>query len=176
MKLKLLTFFILSSLIIVPSVSSQTATPLSRKQIVTEKVASRQAEIRSKISAVRRERIRNYFGKMVVRIEATIERLQILIDRIETRIAKIKEGDEEINTTEVEITVTDAKETLEKAKTELDNLKTNLEDMLASDNPRDNFQDVRNSLKTVIGYIREAHKSLAIAIGNIKGLRVGGFK
>ena len=177
MKLKLLTFFVLCSLTVVPSVFAQTSTPFSRREEkrieIREQLAVKQAEIRQRLTAVRRERIRNYFGKMIVRLEATIERLEKLITRIEARIKIIKDKNEEINTTEVEKTVSEAKATIVKAKTELANLKTNLETMLESDDPKTSFKNVRESLKTVITFIKDTHKLLVQTIGDIKGLRVG---
>ena len=77
--------FILVSLILVPQVLAETATPSSRPN-------PKRQEIRvEKLNAVKRERIMSFSNKMIVRLEATIERLEKLIIRIEERnVSEIK--------------------------------------------------------------------------------------
>lgn len=121
-------------------------------------------EIRSKISAVRRERIRSHFGRMIIRIEATIERIEKLIERIESRI-----GDN----SKVQETVNKAKTELAKAKLELATLKLQLENLLDSDDPKLVFNQIQDSLKVIKDYLRKTHVLLVQSIGELKGLRVG---
>jgi len=169
MKSKIFIFLVLSFFVFTPSVFAQTTTPFNKR-------IEKRIEIREKLSAIRRERIRNFFGKMVVRLEATVERLEKLTTRIEARIKIIKDKNEDINTTEVEKTVSEAKIAITKAKTELANLKINLETMLESNDPKIEFANVRKSLKDIIQYLKDTHKLLVQVIGDIKGLRVGDIK
>ena len=177
MKMKLFLILALGFLILTPPVLAQTASPSPRNQGVRAGVRAtmeaKREENQNRITAVRRERIRSFFGKMVVRIEATIERLEKLIERLETRIASIKEGEEELDTTKAEDAIKEAKTTIEKAKLELTSLKARLEELLASDEPKLVFGQIQESLKTIKGYLKETLVLLIQTIGEIKGLRVG---
>ena len=177
MKMKLFLILALGFLILTPPVLAQTTRPSPRNQGVRADVRAtmeaKREENQNRITAVRRERIRSFFGKMVVRIEATIERLEKLIERLETRIASIKEGEEELDTTKAEDAIKEAKTTIEKAKLELTSLKARLEELLASDEPKLVFGQIQESLKTIKGYLKETHVLLVQTIGEIKGLRVG---
>jgi len=177
MKIKLFLILALGFLVLTPPVLAQTTRPSPRNQGVRAEVRAtieaRREENQNRITAVRRERIRSFFGKMVVRIEATIERLEKLIERLETRIASIKEGEEDLDTTKAEDAIKEAKTTIEKAKLELTSLKARLEELLASDEPKLVFGQIQESLKTIKGYLKETHVLLVQTIGEIKGLRVG---
>ena len=177
MKMKLFLILALGFLILTPPVLAQTTRPSPRNQGVRADVRAtmeaKREENQNRITAVRRERIRSFFGKMVVRIEATIERLEKLIERLETRIASIKEGEEELDTTKAEDAIKEAKTTIEKAKLELTSLKARLEELLASDEPKLVFGQIQESLKTIKGYLKETHVLLVQTIGEIRGLRVG---
>ena len=67
MKIKLALIALVTSLVVVPNAFAET-TPFPTRQEkrieVREQIASRQAEIRQRLNAVKRERIRNYFGKI----------------------------------------------------------------------------------------------------------------
>ena len=175
--MKLFLILALGFLILTPPVLAQTTRPSPRNKGVRADVRAtmeaKREENQNRITAVRRERIRSFFGKMVVRIEATIERLEKLIERLETRIASIKEGEEELDTTKAEDAIKEAKTTIEKAKLELTSLKARLEELLASDEPKLVFGQIQESLKTIKGYLKETHVLLVQTIGEIKGLRVG---
>ena len=177
MKMKLFLILALGFLILTPPVLAQTTRPSPRNKGVRADVRAtmeaKREENQNRITAVRRERIRSFFGKMVVRIEATIERLEKLIERLETRIASIKEGEEELDTTKAEDAIKEAKTTIEKAKLELTSLKARLEELLASDEPKLVFGQIQESLKTIKGYLKETHVLLVQTIGEIRGLRVG---
>ena len=177
MKIKLFLILALGFLILTPPVLAQTTRPSPRNQgaraDVRATMEAKREENRNKITAIRRERIRSFFGKMVVRVEATIERLEKLIERLETRIASIKKTEEDLDITKAESTIKEAKATIEKAKLELTALKARLEELLASDDPKLVFGQVQDSLKTIKGYLKETHVLLVQTIGEIRGLRVG---
>lgn len=175
--MKLFSILALGFLILAPSVLAQTASPAPRNRGVRTEVRAtieaKREENQNRITAVRRERIRSFFGKMVVRIEATIERLEKLIERLETRITSIKTAEEDLNTTKAENAIKEAKTTIEKAKAELTLLKAELEELLASDEPKLVFGQIQDSLKTIKDYLKETHVLLVQTIGEIRGLRVG---
>jgi len=180
MKIKLFMILALGFFVLTPPAFAQTTRPSPKNQGVRAEVRAtieaRREENQNRITAVRRERIRSFFGKMVVRIEATIERLEKLIERLEIRIASIKKNGEELDTTKAEDAIKEAKITIEKAKTELTTLKAQLEELLSSDEPKLVFGEIRDSIKTIKDYLKETHVLLFQTIGEIKGLRVGDNK
>lgn len=170
--MKLISLLILGLIIVSPVKAQDVVTGDSsvkikiKNEINTNREVRQEikTEIRNKISAVKRERIRSHFGKMIVRIEATIERIEKLIERIESRI-----GDN----SKVQETVDKAKEELTKAKLELTALKLQLENLLDSDDPKLVFNQIQDSLKVIKDYLRKTHVLLVRSIGELKGLRVG---
>jgi len=177
MKFNLLTILLLSFFILVPLVSAQEATLTPRgvqnREEARIKVENKKEEIQHKITAIKRERIRSYYGKMVVRLEATIERIQKLITRLETRISKIEESDNsnKIDIPKARADVALAKTKLADVEAELSYL--NIEDIISSDNPKEEFKNVINSVKLIKDGLKEVHKLLVQTIGDIKGLRIG---
>lgn len=176
MKIKLLLFAFIASLVMVPNSIAKSASFSRGQEIKPEdklKLNSEQKETRERITAIKRERIRNYFGKMIVRIEATIERLEKLIARIETRIKIINDNNDEINTTDIEKNVSESKEKLTEIKAKLSILSSKLETLLNSEKPGDEFKNVRESLGNIILDLKNVHRLLVQVVGDIKGLRIG---
>ena len=131
-------------------------------------------EVREKITAVRRERIRSYFSKMLVRLEATIERLNKLVTRIDTRITKIDESDSKYDLTKAKEDIQKAKELLATTNTEVKGLEAKIEVMITtSTDPKLAFEDVREAVKLIKDNLKEVHSLLVHSIGELKGLRVG---
>ena len=160
-----------------PFISQATSSPVPRRQLIKEQVQVRNEERRATIAArlteVRRERIQNFFNRLVRRLEAAIVRLERLITRIESRIAKIEENNEDVDTGPITDQVNDAKSKLEEAKTELQEAKDNFADLLASDEPKVVFEGVHDNIVNIKKALVEVHRILVHLIGDIKGLRVG---
>jgi len=142
-------------------------------RITTSPSAIHRATAAARVTTVRKERIRLYWGTMVTRIEAAIARLEKLIARMETRIGVIKASDTEIDTSVPEKDIADAKVLLAKAKTSLQSAKDELEAVLTSETPKEAFTRVIDTVGGIKKNLTEAHKLLVHAIGAIKGLRVG---
>lgn len=135
-------------------------------------VEVRRATVAAKLNLIRRERIRTFWGRMLTRIEAAIERLEKLIGRMESRIEIIKETDASLDTAPAEADIASAKDLLDQAKADLQTAKDAFEDMLASEEPKDAFAQVIESVRQIKKNLVEIHRLLVQAIGNIKGLRV----
>lgn len=146
---------------------------LKRVEVKTE-IKSRVEERKEKLSNIRQERIRSSFGKMVVKMEATLERLTKLTEKMETRITKIKESDKNNKDTEiVTLNVAKAKILLSSTETDLVNLKNKLEKLVSSDDPKTVFLEVKSLFETIKNNLKEVHQLLVHSIGSIKGLRTG---
>ena len=69
--------------------------------------------------------------------------------------------------------INSAKSLLDEAKANLDAAQASLEDVLASQDPKDAFGIIRETISEVKNQLKEVHSILVHTIGNIKGLRVG---
>lgn len=135
--------------------------------------AERRATTTANLTEKRRERIINYFNRMVKRLDAAIARLEKLITRIESRIVKIEGENGDINTAPITEQVNEAKAMLENAKTELQTAKDNFTALLESNEPKEAFKIVRGNISSVKQMLIEVHRILVHVIGDLKGLRVG---
>ena len=133
----------------------------------------RRAEVSTKISALRRERVRMFWGRMVTRIEAMITRLETLIDRMERRIAVIEASDEELDLTQAKADVAEAKGLLATAQASLETAKGDIEEVIGSPEPKEALREVIATIQGIKKNLLEIHRLLVQAIGQIKGLRVG---
>jgi len=155
------------------SVQNRVNTGGEVRQEIRQQVQAKGEEVKVKLSATTRERVRFYFYKAVTRTEALIERLNLLISKIETRIEKIKESSEDFDTAKVEEDVKDAKGLISSSTKDLENSKTLLENSLSSESPKDSFKEVVEVFKNIKTDLMEVHKLLVHAIGELKGLRIG---
>lgn len=144
---------------------------VTRPTITRMPLPTRKAEIKAKLTEKRQQLIRQFFSRMVKRLEAAISRLEKLISRIESRLAKLESQGE--NVSKIKTEVADAKTKLNKAKADLELAKSKLETVLTSDDPKSAFAEVRNLIKEVKSQLIETHRILVHVIGEIKGLRVG---
>lgn len=177
MKSLLFLSFTLLTLIFVPQVSAQTATPSARpvpkREAVRTMIAEKKTERIEKLSAIRKERILNFSNKMIVRLEATVLRIEKLITRIESRIVKIEENDEDIDVEPIKTSLDEAKQALALIKIELASLKESLQEIPDATDPKVVFEEARNSLKEIKEGLKDVHGMLVALIGDIKGLRIG---
>ncbi|MFZ5365703.1 MAG: hypothetical protein ACOZBZ_00235 [Patescibacteria group bacterium] len=144
---------------------------VTRPVITRVPLPTKKAEIKARLTEKRQQFIRQFFNQMVKRLEAAIARLEKLISRIESRLAKLESQGEDVSKIKTE--VADAKTKLAKAKADLEKAKNKLETVLASDDPKAAFGEVRTLIKGVKSQLIEVHRILVHVIGDIKGLRVG---
>lgn len=158
--------FTLITLVLTPQVLAETVTPSSRpnpkRQEIRVKIEEKKAERLEKLSAIKRERIMNYSNKMIVRLEATVERLEKLITRIEKR-----------DVSEIKTSLNEAKQKLTLIKSNVATLKDSLNNMTTVEDPKAEFEKVREALKGIQNDFKEVHSKLVKLVGDIKGLRVG---
>lgn len=132
-----------------------------------EKVATVQAKLEERVRA----RIRFFFGRITLRMEAAIARLDFLATRIENRLEILKKEGEDVS--EIQKEVDEAQKLIADAKVLLSEAKNNLENVLNSENPKEAFTVIRDSVRAIKDTLIEAHGILVKVIGDIKGLRVG---
>lgn len=147
-----------------------------KREEIREKIEQRKATIAARLKQVRRERIRHFFGLLSRRLKAAILRLERLITRIESRLAKIEEDNEDIDTTSIKENVDEAKTLLENAKAKLAAAEDSLESVLDSEDPKQAFSVIRETIREIVQLLIEARRILIHVIGDIKGLRVGTWR
>jgi len=138
-----------------------------RMEIKTE-IKEKREEVKEKLSALRQEKIRSMFGKMIVRIEATIERLSKLSEKLEDRIAKIKENNPDFNTDSATKKVTEAKSILVTSKTDLLALKSKINTLVSADDSKIIFEGIKTDLEKMKNKLKEVHRLLIEAVKSVK--------
>lgn len=172
---------IFSAVLFLSTISSSTLaatpfpspSPIKNNASFKESTKNQNEEIMLRISAVRRERIRNYFNKMISRIEAVVDRLEVLITNIESRVEIISTNDSEIDVTPVEIELSNAKDLLSTVDSDVILLKSEIENVILSDDPKANFVTVKDMISEIKNNLKEVHNILVQVIGDIRGLRIG---
>jgi Mg2+ and Co2+ transporter CorA len=161
--------------IFAPSAGARIATTTGTRDIngpTRTTLEQRRATVAARISLIRKERIRSFWGRMITRIEAAIARLERLVERMEKRIAVIKAEDSTLDVDSAEKDISQAKSLLAEAKTNLASLKSDFEEMLSSQEPKEAFKSISDEIRTIKKDLVEIHRLLVHAIGEIKGLRV----
>lgn len=146
------------------------------REEIREKIEQKKATIAARLKQVRRERIRHFFGLLARRLKAAISRLEILITRIESRLAIIEENNEDIDTTSIKEDIAEVKDLLDNANAKLAATEDNLESFLNSEDPKQAFSVIKETIREIIELLIEARRILVHVIGDIKGLRVGTWR
>lgn len=162
-------------------VSAQDVSP-SPFRVKKEKVENRverAKEIRGQRAEglqVRKENLSRYVQKLVARLGAMVQRLEILIVRIESRIEKISTEFPEQDLSATKKDVAKAKTTLISAKEKIAELESLGDGLSDTEEPKVVFKELKTKLESIKKDLKETHRLLVHAIGEIKGLRVGELK
>ncbi len=142
------------------------------KKELRGKIASTTMERRDERKELIKKRIENRFGKMFLRLQATIDREKAIMTKINDRIAKIKQNGG--NTTEAEKYVVEAKTSLDKAQLALDSLKATAQNdsKIASTTEvsKETLESMKKSAQEIEKNLRDAHKSLQKTVGVLRGM------
>jgi hypothetical protein len=141
---------------------------LEIKERIAEVKASRSATLAQK----RKQNIEAYWERLTKRLLNLIERQEGIIDRMNSRVKTIEEEDGE-DLSDVKVGLKEAQTKLDLAKANLSAADESFEDVLESENPKEAFKAVRDTVYEIRKTIIEVHTSLAQMIGQIRGLRGG---
>lgn len=144
-----------------------------QKEQIQIRIEDKRASIAAKLQVANQERIRAYFGILIQRVEATIERLELLISRMEARLVIFSEQYPEEDITQIQADIEAAKDLLMEAKADIEAAEESLEDVLTSEDPKEAFQIVKETILDIKSNLVDVHSLLVHALGDIKGLRVG---
>jgi hypothetical protein len=145
----------------------------TRREEIKQRILDKRATVSARLQEQRKVRIRNLFSLMVRRLNAAIERLDGLIVRIESRLTKIESENPDLDTTSIHSELESAKSKLNEAKANLDAAEASLPDVLSSQDPKQSFTILRETITDVKNQLIEIHRILAKLIGDIRGLRIG---
>lgn len=188
MKKKLL-FFVLVSLLVMPSLSfAETSTSTSVKEkneVKKEKVEQKRETIKDEIEAKKealknsieerrqnaldkiKERVDKFVQNMTERFNAAIERLDTLASRIDSRIAKLKEA--KIDATKAERLMATAKTKITVAKTSVSGLTGAISDTASTTaSVKEEFKAIKDQIEKAKNDIKAAHAALVDVVNNLK--------
>jgi chromosome segregation ATPase len=158
-------------------IASTTERMQEKREEMKDRLASssekRQERVEDRKERMMKELKRQY-DKMLKRIEATIQREETLMGKLNDRIAKIKAAGG--TTAEAEKMTADAKVHIDAAKTDLASLKlsasTTAQTLSTTTNAvkKENLDKMREIEKGIEKHLKEAHKLLEKAVGNLKGM------
>ncbi|OGM02877.1 hypothetical protein A2115_00095 [Candidatus Woesebacteria bacterium GWA1_41_8] len=143
------------------------------KTRVQNQMEERMASKSAALTQLRKDHVKYFFGRVVVRYAAAIERLDGLTQRIEARIAVIENENPDVDTTAIKDQLGEAKVLLGDARTNLAATKDNLDTMLESEDPQIAFQVLKDNFQALKNELVQIHGILIKVITQIKGLRIG---
>lgn len=143
-----------------------------RKEQIKLRIEQKKATRQAQLTARNLEKVRSRYEKLSNRFNAAITRLEILIQRIESRVTKL-DGIGELDTSNIKEQLAEAKDLLNEAKADLDAADESLEDVLDSNDPKDAFSIIVETIRLVKDKLKEVHNILVHTIGDIRGLREG---
>jgi len=146
---------------------------LQRREEVRTQVQERHTDARKRIQAHVKERITAHVRRVILRLQAAIERLTRLANRIEQRLnALASEGE---NVADKMTLLASARAEIQQAQTSLNAVAAALMEVTAGEQPRQAFQQARESVRGVVTHLKNAHGMLVRVVTMIQGLRVGTF-
>jgi hypothetical protein len=152
---------------------AQTGERETVREEIRANIQEKTATVQARLTERKKITVQNYFSRITRRITAAINRLYLLIDRIESRLLKIEQQDSNVDLSLIKKDVNSAKAMLDQAATESGSIKTEMEQIVESVTPKDDFNNIKESVTAVKETLIEVHQMLVKVIGDIKGLRVG---
>lgn len=152
-----------------PGVEAKTNIQERLKQTIENREAKK-AEREKKLNEKKKERIAAYTKKIILRLNAAVERMFKLADRTETRIIKLEEKftDKELDLSEAKKLVKKAREEVKNAQREIESMSEIFAEAIDTENPKESFDTIREHIKNAIINVKNAHKTLVEAIKLIK--------
>ncbi len=163
-----------SSTIEVAAGTSTTATSSPSEAELERKMQNDRALERQKLreqrqvalTEVRQARVLNLAANISNRMEAAIERLYDIVGRFEARINKLKVSG--VNTSAAEEKLRSAVQLLSKARATIGNIDTLVQNATTSNQPKTDWQNVKETYLEAGRLIRESHQALRETIALLK--------
>ncbi|MEM9336993.1 MAG: hypothetical protein AAGA35_04015 [Patescibacteria group bacterium] len=142
----------------------------NREEAITERREELQLQIEERRAALQeraQERITNLAANMSNRMEAAIERIQNVIDRLTSRIKTLAE--EGVDTTSAESFLAESQNNLDLASSLISSIDAEVAAVVGSENPRENWQDLKALYTEIKTAIQASHQSLRDTVAALKG-------
>ncbi len=137
------------------------------QQEARERRAQAMEEHQSALREQAQARIERAFGRFIERANAAIARLSTLTDRLESRVRIVEESTGERLVVARE-SIDEARRLLFQAGEDVEVARMVLRDVLASDQPRERFHEVRDALAIARESLRETHLVLRGAVASVQ--------
>jgi len=133
---------------------------------VATTVKAKVGEVKERLAARHKERIRPSVEKMIDRYYPAVARIGSAKERIQAHIQKMEEKGIDLSEAKALLPVVD--EYINTALDQIAQVKEEVETMIDSDNPRSVWQEVKILIASAKGSVRSAHKALRDVIIKIK--------
>ena len=144
-----------------------------RRRALIEKLKNRRQEVekrvkehRSKIGERRHKMVEAYTGRMVKRFNAINERLEKISVRITSRIDKLESDGLDLSIARGMLV--DSQNKMNESREKVIEVESFIEDAILSDNPKEAFKSVRETVHETINTIKEAHRKLVESVKEIR--------
>lgn len=148
-------------------VVAQDDTTLSGEQAQQGQRQGRGAQIRERLSEVKRNRVAHLWANMERKFQWAIDRLGRIADRIDSRTQKFEAKGADV--TDAKAKLADARTQIDAAKIAFATAKADAETLKTSDDPKAAFETLRGDVKNVRDALKAAHVALVEAVKVLKG-------
>ena len=114
------------------------------------------------LSETAQNRIRNLTDIMSDRMDGAVKRLQNVHDRLDTRLMKVGETGADVSIARANLQI--AQNQLDTARTTLSNIDSNVDGFLGSNNPQENWLEVKRLYNETTTSIVAAHTTLKLTL------------
>lgn len=151
-------------------VEEKKADSAEKRQDMQEKLAERKAERQQKLNERAKERITAYVEKIVIRLNAALDRLEKIVERMNSRIAKLEEkfAGKGLDLSEAKGLLDIAINKISTARENVSKITDLTNEALGTENPKESFGAVREIIQDASSDVKDAHKALVEAIKAIK--------
>ncbi len=141
-------------------------TGIERNTKVTERLTER--TIFGKLNDERKSAINELFSRMLTKLNSISVRLENLIEKTQQKLDQTKEDYPKANLNQAQTDLDSAKTKLDGAKVNIDNAKIQLKNIFASENPREEFFELKDLINDIKTDFVEVRKLLVKTVTQIK--------
>ncbi|MFC1789981.1 hypothetical protein ACFLZP_00685 [Patescibacteria group bacterium] len=140
----------------------------ARQEIISENIATRQAQIRTRITAHQKERVQGFLARLTLRFKTANNHFARIIARIRSRVEKMGNKNPNLDKGAIEAQLDIAEKNLLLVEDSLINLEIELETLLDDLKPQEAFLEIKTAIKEMKGLLGEAKIACQTAVKLIK--------
>lgn len=139
-----------------------------KRDTFKEGAKERVEALKNKLSEEKAKRVEVFFGTMVRKFEAAINRLRNLADRIDARLDKFEDVEKDVSASKTALD--NARMVIDEAESSLDRAKEEFKAMAQNEKPDEYFKKVKEVVAIVSTKTKDAHRALIDVINSTKGI------